>query len=69
MVPSPDRLADCFVVFDHLLSRRIDPLRSITVDTINGQDAPNSPFIEVLRNRFDTITQTRTVTVYRRVAT
>ena len=64
-----DRLADCFGLFDHLLGRRIDPLRSITVETINGQDAQDSPFIEVLRDRFDIITETRAITVYRRVAT
>jgi ATP-dependent Lhr-like helicase len=63
-----DRLADCFVLFDHLLGRRIDPLRSITVETINGQDAAYSPYLDVLRDRFDTILETRAVTVYRRVA-
>ena len=62
-----DRLADCFGLFDHLLGRRMDPLHSITVETINGQDAPDSPFIEVLRDRYDTIIDTRTVTVYQRV--
>ncbi len=64
-----DRLADCFGLFDHLLGRRIDPLRSITVETINGQDSQDSPFIEVLGHRFDIITETRAITVYRRVAT
>ena len=63
-----DRLADCFVLFDHLLGRRIDPLRSITVETINGQDAAYSPYLDVLRDRFDTILETRAVTVYRRMA-
>ena len=62
-----NRLADCFGLFDHLLGRRIDPLQSITIETINGQDAPDSPFIEVLRDRYDTIIETRMVTVYRRV--
>lgn len=58
---------ECFVLFDHLLGRRIDPMRSITVETINGQDAAYSPYLDVLRDRFDTTLETRTVTVYRRV--
>jgi ATP-dependent Lhr-like helicase len=61
------RLADCFVVFDHLLSRHIDPLGSITVETINGEKAVDSPFLEVLRDRFDTIVEVSTATVYRRM--
>ncbi|WP_372682931.1 hypothetical protein [Desulfosarcina sp.] len=62
------RLADCFVLFDHLLGRRIDPLKSTTVETINGQEAPDSLFIEVLCDRFDTTSETCAVSVCRRVA-
>ena len=58
-----ERLADCFVLFDHLLGRSIDPLLSITVETINAEDAAGSPFIEVLRHRFDIIVETPTITV------
>jgi ATP-dependent Lhr-like helicase len=63
------RLADCFNLFDHLLGRRIDPLRSISVETINSKDAADSPYLEVLRDRFDTIVETRTVALYQRMGT
>ena len=63
------RLADGLILFDHLLGRRIDPLRSIGVETINGQDAADSPYLKVLRLRFDTIVETRTVVLYRRMGT
>ena len=64
-----ERLADCFILFDHLLGRSIDLLRSITVETINAEDAAGSPFIEVLCHRFDIIVETRNITVYRRMET
>jgi hypothetical protein len=67
-VGPPGGRTGCFVLFDHLLGRRIDLLRSITVETINGQDAAYSPYLDVLHDRFDTIIETRAVTVYRRVA-
>ena len=63
------RLADCFDLFDHLLGRYIDPQRSISIDTINGRDAADSPYIEVLRNWFDMVIGTRTLTVYRNMDT
>lgn len=64
-----DRLAECCVVFEHLLGRSVDPLRSITVQTINAEAAPASPYVEVLRHRFDIIVETGTITVYRRIRT
>ena len=59
------RLGDCFSLFDHLLNRRIDAWRSITIETINGQPAPVSPLLDLLRPRFDTVIETHTVTLYR----
>ncbi len=59
-----ERLADCLQVFDHLLIRRVDPLPSITVETINGIDAPESPYLPVLRERFDIVVETGNITMY-----
>ena len=62
------RLAGCFDLFDHLLERRIDPLRAITIETINREPAPASPFLNLLRQRFDTTIGTGTITLYRHLA-
>jgi len=61
------RLTDCFVVFDHLLGRRFDPLRSLSVASINGEAAAASPYLEALRQRFDVVVEPRAVSLYRPV--
>jgi ATP-dependent Lhr-like helicase len=63
------RLGDCFGLFDHLLGRKVNPLKSITVETINGEDAAGSPYLEVLAKRFDTVPEMGRVTVYGRLTT
>jgi ATP-dependent Lhr-like helicase len=47
------RLQACLGVLHHLLDRRFQPRRSITVETINGIDAARSPYIDALRLSFD----------------
>ena len=37
----------------HLLQRRIQPLRQIKVETINGQPAASSPYLDILRTGFE----------------
>ena len=60
-----ERLTDCFILFDHLLGRSIDPLPSITVERINAENAADSQFLEVLRQRFDIVVEAPKVIVYR----
>jgi hypothetical protein len=64
-----ERLPDCFVLFDHLLGRRIDPLRMIGIETINDQAASGSDYAEVLAQRFDTVIEAPKIMVFRRLAT
>lgn len=59
------RIDDCLDLFDHLLNRRVDARSSITVETINGQPASDSRFIEVLRRRFDISVEAPKIIVYR----
>jgi ATP-dependent Lhr-like helicase len=61
------RLPDCFDLFAHLFNRPISPRRSITVETINGKAAAESPLAEVLSQRFDILVETGSITVYRRM--
>jgi hypothetical protein len=64
-----ERLGDCFGLFDHLLGRKVNPLKPISVETINGEDAAGSPYLEVLAKRFDTVPEMGRVTVYARLTT
>jgi ATP-dependent Lhr-like helicase len=50
----------------HLLTRRVEPLRHITVETINGQPAASSPYLEVLRLTFEVVADYKTVTLYQK---
>ncbi|MBN1664643.1 MAG: ATP-dependent helicase, partial [Deltaproteobacteria bacterium] len=59
-------LPECFGVLDHLLTRSLKPLRRISVQTINGEDAPKSPFVDVLRTCFDVIVEPKAVILYRK---
>ena len=49
----------------HLLTRRVNPLRSITVETINGRSAAESPYLEALRVAFEVVPDYKTITLYR----
>lgn len=49
----------------HLLMRHFDPLRSITVETINDQPAATSPYLEVLQVAFETVPDYKKISLYR----
>lgn len=49
----------------HLLTRPAAPFRSITVETVNGQPAADSPYLELLRTAFDLLPDYKTITLYR----
>lgn len=49
----------------HLLMRPFNPLRNITVETINGQPAVSSPYLDVLRVAFETVPDYRKISLYR----
>ncbi len=62
------RLSDCLDLFDHLLGRIIQPMRSITIQSINGASPTRSPFLNLFRQRFDITIEPDTLTLYRRLA-
>jgi ATP-dependent Lhr-like helicase len=61
------RIAECLCVFDHLLTRKIDPRPSLTVEVINGENAVDSTYLEVFKKRFDIYAEERTFTIYRTI--
>ena len=53
-VPADDpHLQEYFACLRHLLSREFQPLRRISVETINGEEAPKSEYVDAMRISFD----------------
>jgi len=64
--PEDDDLLSVLSVFDHLLNRQFQPLNRILIETINGEPASRSDFLDVFRSRFDVVPDVRHVTLYRK---
>jgi ATP-dependent Lhr-like helicase len=60
------QIQEYLIVFRHLLTRRFRPLRQITVETINEEDASRSPFVDVLRVSFDVLVDYKPLVLYRK---
>jgi len=68
LVPPDDpRLQEVLAPLHHLLQRRFQPLRSIAIETINGDRAARSEYVDALRTSFDVVVDYKKVTVYRRI--
>ena len=50
----------------HLLTRAFQPLRRITIETVNGEPAARSPYVDALRTGFEVLVEQPSVVVYRR---
>jgi len=55
------------MVLRHLISRQFKPFRQITVETINGMPAAQSPFVDALRVSFDVLIDYKQVVLYRKI--
>ena len=52
-------------VLRHLLTRQFQPLKHITVQSINGRDAARSPYVDALRIAFEVVMDYKQVVLYR----
>jgi len=52
--------------FHHMLTRTFEPMRSITIEKINGRDASESPYLELFRADFDVSVDIAKAVVYRK---
>jgi ATP-dependent helicase Lhr and Lhr-like helicase len=66
--PDDARLTEYLGFLRHLLSRQFQPVRRITIETINDEPAPESPYISALKVSFDVITQNNTLVLYRKMS-
>jgi len=65
--PDDPDLQRYFCSLRHLLIRRFQPLKRITIETINGEKSVHSPYLDPLRTSFDVIMDYRNVILCRRV--
>lgn len=63
-----DSLQAYLGLFQHLLTRRFQPVRRIVVEQINGDDAARSPYADAFRIGFDVDLDFRNLVLYRRHA-
>ena len=67
-VPHDDPLMQEYLgVLHHLLKREFQPLRRITIETINGEDAARSPYADPLRTAFEVTVDYKHLILYRKL--
>jgi ATP-dependent Lhr-like helicase len=49
----------------HLLTRQFQPVRRIAIETINGEPAPQSPYVPALRAAFEVVVDYKSVNLSR----
>jgi ATP-dependent Lhr-like helicase len=64
--PEDPRLPEYSAVLHHLLTRPFQPVRRIAVETINGEPAPQSPYVPVLRTVFEVLLDYKHVNLSRK---
>lgn len=64
--PDDPGLPFCFAPLSHSLTRPLKPLRRINVESINGEYAAGSVYVDELRTVFDVILEHRHVTLYKK---
>jgi ATP-dependent Lhr-like helicase len=66
--PDDPNLPEYLGFLHNLMSRQFQPVRRITVKTINGEDAAGSDYLDVLRTCFDTMVDYQSIILYRKVS-
>jgi ATP-dependent Lhr-like helicase len=67
VAPDDPNLPEYMVVLRHLLTRKFQPMKRISIETINGEKALHSPYIPALRTFSDVAVDYKHVTLYRKI--
>jgi ATP-dependent Lhr-like helicase len=67
IAPDDPDLSACLGFLHHLLNRRFQPRRHITVETINDQPATESAYLPVFVDAFDVVRDPESITLYSRI--
>lgn len=65
--PGDERLVEYLACLKHLLTRPVNPLKKITIDTINHHPAGKSPYLKDFETIFDILPEYRKITLYRKM--
>ncbi len=65
--PGDPNLPEYMVVLRHLLTRKFQPMKRVSIETINGEKALTSPYIPALRILWDVAVDYKNVTLYRKI--
>ena len=60
------RLPECLDILRHLQTRNFQPIRRISIETINGEPAAQSRFVEAFKDLFEVLVEYKSVTLYRK---
>ena len=66
VLPDDVHLPEYLSPLRHLLTRQFQPVRRITIETINDEEAALSPYVDVLRTAFDVAIDYKNVILYRK---
>jgi ATP-dependent Lhr-like helicase len=67
VAPDDPSLPEYMGSLRHLLTRKFQPIKRISIETINGEKATQSPYIPSLRTSFDVAVDYKNVTLYRKM--
>jgi hypothetical protein len=65
--PDDPHLPEYMVSLRHLLTRKFQPVKRISVETINDEKATQSPYVHGMRTFFDVAVDYKNVTLYRKM--
>ncbi|OGR25710.1 MAG: hypothetical protein A2277_09300 [Desulfobacterales bacterium RIFOXYA12_FULL_46_15] len=65
--PGDKHLVEYLSCLKHLLTRPVNPLKKITIDTINHHAAGESPYLKDFQTVFDVLPEYRKITLYRKM--
>jgi len=63
--PDDASLIEYLAPLSHLLTRQFKPLKNITIETINGETASQSPYLDAFETVFNVLKEYRTIVLYR----
>ena len=67
VAPDDPNLPGYMGVLRHLLTRKLQPMKRISIETINGESASQSPYLPALRAFSDVAVDYKNVTLYRKI--
>jgi ATP-dependent Lhr-like helicase len=67
VAPDDPSLSEYMVVLRHLLTRKFQPVKRVSIETINGEKATHSPYLPALRTFSDVAVDYKNVTLYRKI--